>query len=753
MPSNTASTSASSQWASLTFVEVLEDLSSRFIVNLPSEELQRIERICFQVEQAHWFYEDFLRPLNSTLPSLNLRKFSIYILQTASLTVPLIRQYISSGSDAGENPVVQLEDLGGATFGLEAAFDEFLKYKTRVPVCGAVLLSEDWKSCLLVKGWKSSASWGFPKGKINQSEAPRDCAIRETFEETGYDCTHLLKPDSKDWMELNVREQSIRLYIVPNVSKDTDFETKTRKEISKIAWFKLSDLPTWKQSKAGGGGGLSSANAGSKFYLVTPFIGKLKHWISENKKRVLSEQRHPVVSVSGGCQDPTSGQPATSRPIDDESPSESHNMQPPGSSENDQSAALLAMLKGSMSLTESASTPPHPLKALEHTQAPLAQHFAHPEHRNTSTSSPLPAPRAQKSSNQTLKLLEMLSPNSPQLLKTAPGAVEAAQPALANSESIQDAERKRKRELLLQQLLNGAQQPSETLNATVQSSSPQSSQQLGSQQEALLSLMNGASQVAQPHSAYSQVSSVATRHPASMAHQHTAPQPAPVHSLPSSHFSRQGGPVDPPAPETSGANGDAGRNALLDMLNAGPRQLSAPLSGSSALSPNPNHAHPPQSYPIAPGASGSQFGHQMQPLFAPTVAPSGTFARPHFDHVADLQGSAHQHFSPMQGLASPPHPAYTSPAAAGAPPPPPPPFYGFAAPGSQHGIPPPFPPQQLAHSHPHHLQHPLASSSQAGPVTGMPSPFTASSSAPPPPPPAAGSHPANGLLALLNGRQ
>lgn len=47
-----SSSSATSQWADLSFVEVLEDLSSRFIVNLPNEELQRIERICFQVEQA-----------------------------------------------------------------------------------------------------------------------------------------------------------------------------------------------------------------------------------------------------------------------------------------------------------------------------------------------------------------------------------------------------------------------------------------------------------------------------------------------------------------------------------------------------------------------------------------------------------------------------------------------------------------------------------------------------------------------------
>lgn len=51
-PSNGTSAGAPSAYAQLTFAEVLEDLSSRFIVNLPAEELSSIERICFQVEQA-----------------------------------------------------------------------------------------------------------------------------------------------------------------------------------------------------------------------------------------------------------------------------------------------------------------------------------------------------------------------------------------------------------------------------------------------------------------------------------------------------------------------------------------------------------------------------------------------------------------------------------------------------------------------------------------------------------------------------
>lgn len=86
--------------------------------------------------------------------------------------------------------------------------------------------------CVLVKGWKSSAAWGFPKGKINQQESERDCAVREVLEETGFDCDSLLAPDSSDFMELTMREQKIRLYIVPGVDEGTHFETLTRKEIS-----------------------------------------------------------------------------------------------------------------------------------------------------------------------------------------------------------------------------------------------------------------------------------------------------------------------------------------------------------------------------------------------------------------------------------------------------------------------------------------------------------------------------------------
>jgi mRNA-decapping enzyme subunit 2 len=137
------------------------------------------------------------------------------------------------------------------------------------------MLNDAMDKCVLVKGWKASSNWGFPKGKINETEPPSSCAIREVHEETGYNIAGQIDPN--DVIELSIKEQKISLFIVPGVPEDFNFQTKTRKEISQIAWFKLSDLPTWKRNK--------SQQPNKKFYLISPFIGPLKNFINEKRHR------------------------------------------------------------------------------------------------------------------------------------------------------------------------------------------------------------------------------------------------------------------------------------------------------------------------------------------------------------------------------------------------------------------------------------------------------------------------------------
>lgn len=249
----------------MTLVDWLDDLCVRFIVNLPNEELQSVERICFQIEEAQWFYEDFIRPLDpNNLPSMHLRKFSQLMFQHC----PLFSAYS--------------EELH------QQAYEQFLAYKTRVPVRGAIMLNQDMTHAVLVKGWKKGAKWSFPRGKINKEEKDLDCAVREVYEETGFDLheANLVLPDEQmKKITVTMREQSMMLYVFRGVPMDAYFEPRTRKEISKIDWYKLTDLPTLRRKnqvqQQGTGNDIIKE---SSFYMVAPFLGPLRSWIKQQHK-------------------------------------------------------------------------------------------------------------------------------------------------------------------------------------------------------------------------------------------------------------------------------------------------------------------------------------------------------------------------------------------------------------------------------------------------------------------------------------
>lgn len=249
----------------MSLADCLDDLTVRFLLNLPPGELSSIPRLCFQVEEAQWFYEDFIRPLNPLLPSLGLRDF----LLTLFSHCPLL-----SGFDPSKHV---------------AAYEQFLEYKTRVPVRGAILMNDSMDKVLLVRGWKKGSRWSFPRGKINKDEPDLECAIREVYEETGFDvkAAGLVEPNQLNGkvksIDVTMREQHMKLFVFRGVDMETYFEPKTRKEISKIQWYNVKDLPGFKKSKGVAGQGQGEA-AATKFYMVAPFLGHLKKWINQQKR-------------------------------------------------------------------------------------------------------------------------------------------------------------------------------------------------------------------------------------------------------------------------------------------------------------------------------------------------------------------------------------------------------------------------------------------------------------------------------------
>lgn len=240
---------------------VFEDLMSRFIINVPEQELRNTDRICFQIEQAHWYYEDFFHDSNPTvLPHFTLKKFAAEMFTRC----PLLKEYLSDSS-------------------IEAIYQQFVTYKMNIPVCGSIILNQDLDKVLLVKGYNSKSSWSFPKGKINQNESEMHCAIRETLEEIGFDIANLVKEDR--YVECLMRgEQKSRYYIVVGVNENTTFQTRTRKEISEIKWHVLKDLPGFSKK------GRSSSAGPDKFYMINRVTRELWIWMKKHKKELLKEK-------------------------------------------------------------------------------------------------------------------------------------------------------------------------------------------------------------------------------------------------------------------------------------------------------------------------------------------------------------------------------------------------------------------------------------------------------------------------------
>ncbi|TGZ84027.1 DCP2-domain-containing protein [Ascodesmis nigricans] len=248
---------------------ITETALHRFIVHLPKVELKQVERICFQIEEAHWYYEDFLRDLNPHLPNYNLKVF----IETLISHIPpsLTSQFES-------------DNIGNA-------FASFMAYKQRVPVRGAIMLNLAMDKCVLVKGWKSSATWAFPRGKIDAEEGDLPCAIREVAEETSFDLTGYIKEG--DYIEMTLKAQNIRLFVAPGVPEDVEFAPRTRKEISKIQWHDLADLPGYNFKK---NGKEQFQQRSGRYYMVAPFMKALRKWIATKGKKWLMEQQNKATA-------------------------------------------------------------------------------------------------------------------------------------------------------------------------------------------------------------------------------------------------------------------------------------------------------------------------------------------------------------------------------------------------------------------------------------------------------------------------
>ncbi|KAI1725197.1 dcp2, box A domain-containing protein [Ditylenchus destructor] len=248
---------------------IMEDLLFRFLYNIPENEKMSEIRVCFQVEQAHWFYVDFYCSSGNTdYPDCKKIGFREFVRQVFYKC-----DYLQKWKDNVDNII-----------------EGFRLYKSNVPTYGLVLLDSSLNYVLLVQGYFATKNtWGFPKGKVNEDEVPIQCAIREVLEEVGYDATDKIVSRKRP-LQCFLNDTLIRLYIATDVPMDFKFGPHLRKEIRKIAWFSVWDLPA---SKFDDQGCARLGMTPNKFYTVIPFVQDIQKFI----QREQAKRHKPKVTI------------------------------------------------------------------------------------------------------------------------------------------------------------------------------------------------------------------------------------------------------------------------------------------------------------------------------------------------------------------------------------------------------------------------------------------------------------------------
>ena len=199
----------------------LVSIANKFLSIIPAADRKSFNRIGFHVEAAWWFYTDYCRPVTPGLPNWKFRAFAPVLLsKQAALLAPF-----------------------GGLGALPRLMDAFYDYRSQIPVCGAAIFDSSRKRVLLVRSLHSASKWSFPRGKMNAHETAAACAVREVWEEVGYDIGPLLKEEMRlEWIRRG--QHPIRIYVVvlPEGHEQWAFAPQTMGEIGEIGWHRLEAL-------------------------------------------------------------------------------------------------------------------------------------------------------------------------------------------------------------------------------------------------------------------------------------------------------------------------------------------------------------------------------------------------------------------------------------------------------------------------------------------------------------------------------
>jgi 8-oxo-dGTP pyrophosphatase MutT (NUDIX family) len=104
---------------------------------------------------------------------------------------------------------------------------------------------------LLVKQFKDSEAWSLPKGHINESESPEECARRETFEETGV-LVSITRPLGDFYVRLSRRESGtkrVTIYLASPCGTTLTNPKGPESDVADAEWYNVNSLPNLQTSQ------------------------------------------------------------------------------------------------------------------------------------------------------------------------------------------------------------------------------------------------------------------------------------------------------------------------------------------------------------------------------------------------------------------------------------------------------------------------------------------------------------------------
>lgn len=188
------------------------DIAARYIINSPDEILADDIELTKRLRDASWYCSDCLRDVPGIPRGFENKAYEIC-------------QHIPG-----------LDHLTMAD--IEAFGRKLAKYNTTIPRRGGILLNENMDKILLTYNRDGDFA-SFPGGKLNAKESDDACALREIFEECGYDAKLTLH--TKHSFQRKT-ELSRIYYLVWPVPEKLKFAPRVGNEVGKNRWVKLTEF-------------------------------------------------------------------------------------------------------------------------------------------------------------------------------------------------------------------------------------------------------------------------------------------------------------------------------------------------------------------------------------------------------------------------------------------------------------------------------------------------------------------------------